>query len=612
MKMNFNIGLNIGRLSEKLGPKSAKKGGTKADLLPPISTLPSATDLNVKNARAKAMKVMEPLLLLNGNPLKSGDVHFDRGRIADWMKQAVDQDHERSIDTKVAELSSRITAINASKDAGAITQQEALEQMASAIFEAGTVDLAKRIATTPVLSTAICELMSDLAAIKLPGGPKKLLYLFAKSINDDFHTAKEVPGASPELLRFATISNLPTGTARKVYQDFKTKERNEHAAALKNGINGLLQAMPNLDQQGRDAAMEVLARTHEFADDALKNRIAGALEKLTVDELISPYRSLPPTVTVFARERIIGNFHDLSPEQKKGFIDTIANDIDPPNNRKQLPRELPSLFKNVQQLAAALPGIRDNRLSKEVSALAAKCLVKNHSKLDSETRTACVDAARKLPISDLARMIVDARPAAKKDALIALAPIWNSALKDLKQNPLTAREVVLSFIKAQNCIYDREGGIEDKDRAAILSEYVDGFKSLGQIQGEGLSLSAPLKEVLVIALGAPLTHNYQPANHQEKGAVLRASLALLNDTDRLGYMLKDSKTGADLIPRVKRLIDDLDRDKSGISVARELNNLTGENLAALRRSIEKREGLAGERKDDALSIVKSLEERIKL
>jgi hypothetical protein len=611
MKLNFNIGLNIGGLSEKRSSKSAKKGGAQANL-PPVSTLPSATHLNVKNARAKVIDTMEPLSQLNGNPAKSGDAHLDRGRIAAWMKQAVDPDHERSIDTKVAELSSRIAAINASKDAGAITQQEALEQTASAInkFEVGTVDLAKRIATTPVLSTAICELMSDLAAIKLPGGPKKLLYLFAKSINDDFHTAKEMPGASPELLRFVTISNLPTGTAREVYQAFKTKERNEHAAALKNGINGLLQAMPNLDQQGRDAAMEVLARTHEFADDALKNSIAGALEKLTVDELVSPYRSFPPTVTVFARERIIGNFHDLSPEQKKGFIDTIANDIDPPNNRKHLPRELPALFKNVQQLAAALPGIRDNQLSKEVSALAAKCLVKNHSKLDSETRRACVDAARKLPISDLARMIVDARPAAKKNALIALAPIWNSALKDLKQNPLTAREVVLSFIKAQNCIYDRKGGIEDKDRAAILSEYVDGFKSLGQIQGQGLS--APLKEVLVIALGEPLTHNYQPANHQEKGAVLKASLALLNDADRLGYMLKDSKIGADLIPDVKRLIDDLDRDKSGISVAQELNNLTGANLAALRRSLENSKDLAGNRKDGALSIVKSLEERIKL
>lgn len=442
MKFNFHHRPDFIRnspLLSRIFPKPAKPEEGGAQNAPSRSAdLPSTASLGAGNARARVLRNLANAQR-QGNPLRYRQVpdkigfadlppellleitkHLDfesmknlalanrfssevlassvLPSVARLMQQQADPEREGVIDAGVAELASTVEQINAAKARGKLKRDAAVKQTVGALLDQCNIprrsDLASRIAVTPTLATALCELMPLLPTLH-EGDRTRLLDLFAKAIKNDFtrftqgNADREIP---PDLAPLVEAFGS-RATAFAFYDVVKLDDRIERAERLKEGITGLLHAYPKLAclrPEKRDPALEVLAMCHEFAAPDLKEKIAGELEKLPLETLVSCKTVLAPSVTEFARARILRDFDRLSGKEKSAFIDSFADDCGlggTVRNRSLRREDVAALFRNLKQLVALDPQLHDETSSAKASAIIAQCLI-HHRNMDDATRAA--------------------------------------------------------------------------------------------------------------------------------------------------------------------------------------------------------------------------------
>jgi hypothetical protein len=306
-------------------------------------------------------------------------------KVAEKIGKLINPRQETIADAMARAIANRIERINTLSACGRMTDDQAFKKSVSALLTHGisTQDLGKRIATMPVLTTAVCKTMARLPMAASPEDQRGLLCLFGCAINDQYRNCTDKLRFPTEFAILAATLNVSYSTLADAFDVLNVDDRIHRTEKLQEGIAALLQSLPQIQNIGnflnRAIALEVLAMCHRFTNDTLKEKIAGELEKLTLQELDSDQKFLRPSVTAFARDRLVRDFQNLNRKDKERLVDTIRKEIhvllkDVDAGHYLRHKDFLPLFKNATQLATKLPDLDDERLSTDIRHLVASCL----------------------------------------------------------------------------------------------------------------------------------------------------------------------------------------------------------------------------------------------
>jgi hypothetical protein len=350
------------------------KAGRQAKLQP-------HSDINLKDDRAGHRSSAGVRANADHLTLPDGLV----AKVAERIEKLINPRQETIADAKATAIANRIERINRLNGGGRMTDDVAFKETVSALLthRISTQDLGKRIAAMPVLATAMCETISKFPMAASPEDQRGLLCLFGCAINAQYRNSTDKLRFPTEFAILATTLNVTYSTLAEAFDVLNLDDRIQRTEKLQDGVKALLQALPKIQNVGdflnRAIALEVLAMCHRFANDTLKGKIAGKLEKLTLEELDSDQKLLRPNVTAFARDRLVRDFQHLNREEKGRLVHTIGMEIhvllkDADAGHYLRHKDFLPLFRNVTELATKLPDLNDERLSTDIRNLVADCL----------------------------------------------------------------------------------------------------------------------------------------------------------------------------------------------------------------------------------------------
>jgi hypothetical protein len=180
-----------------------------------------------------------------------------------------------------------------------------------------------------------------------------------------------------------------------------------------------------------------------------------------------------------------------------------------------------------------------------------------------------------------------------------LAPTWNAALKQLKEKSGSMSEpeqmeIANRFGKIMGFIFK----CEKSERAAVVLQFLDGIKCLGEIQTQGNAVEKARANAL-----AP-RGKCEPKNDAERHAALKADLAYLNDATRLNKFLQTNPNI--MVNWFSDRFTELEKAGTAVSLAAELNNISEKQFGLICNSLKGSQRLNDQQKREALDIVEKL------